>query len=104
MAEFVSDFFQLASMQPPWIRLLMVTIAVVMIAFVFGATMALLPAVGAAVKRRFGGYQTSQAYRRRNQKITEDALRFMDRRNEVRQAAEEDQRRRLDAIMKGRAS
>jgi len=100
MAEFVSDFFQLASMQPAWIRLLMVGFGGLLVAFMFGAGMAFVD----AVMRQYVGYKTSQEYRRRHHKIDEDALRFMDRRGSVRQAAEEDQRRRLDAIMKERAS
>jgi hypothetical protein len=100
MAELVSGFFKLAVMQPAWIRFLMVLIAVITVAFLFGAAMALAD----AVMRQYVGYKTSQAYRRRHQQITEDGLRFMDRRDEARRAAETDQRQRLDAIMKGRAS
>lgn len=96
----IADFFQLASMQPAWIRLLMVLIAVAVAAFLFGAGMAVVE----AVMRQYVGYKTSQEYRRRHQQIDEAALRFMDRRDSARQAAEADQRQRLDAIMKGRAS
>lgn len=98
--DLIVGFFELAEMQPTWIRLLMVLVAMATVGFLFGAGMAFID----AVTRRFVGYQTSQAYRRRNQKITEDALRFMDRRDEARQRAEADQRQRLDAIVKGRAS
>jgi uncharacterized membrane protein len=96
----IADFFQLAAMQPAWIQMLMVLVAMATVGFLFGAGMALVD----AVMRRFAGYKTSEAYRRRHQQITEDALRFMDRRDEVRRAAEDDQRQRLNAIMKGRAS
>ena len=102
--DMIIVFFQVASIQPPWVRLLMVSVGVMLVAFVFGAGMALLPPMFDALQRRCLGYRTRQAYRRRNHQITEEALRFMDRRDEARAAAEADQRQRFDAIMKGRAS